>query len=602
MIKGAVLLMILILTIIISCNSRASGSIYVDDSNVEGPWDGTLEYPYKSIQEGINAASPGDTIYVLSGTYYENLVININLILKGEGKDTTIIDGGKNGHVIYAQATCTISGFTIRNAGGTGNDCVAMSYADGGKIYDCKILNSEESDGIQLDHCTNIEISNNEIIYNKAFGIGISVSENCTIKENVIKYNREGINIQSFSNNNEVYDNLIANNNLYGIRIRQSSDNRIYNNNFTNNYQNAYDQGSNQWDNGYRGNLWDDYSGIDSNGDGIGDTPYDIPGDSNQDRYPIVLSLDKKPLAYIDSISPNPAIKGETIYFSGHGEDDGTIVGWEWSSDLDGILSYSEDFSSSTLSLGTHTIKFRVKDNSGQWSDYALKTLKVGESNEKPVANIMPVANIITVNPTNITLGESVYFHGIGKDEDGIVVECKWRSSIDGFLSDKQTFNSSNLSVGNHTIYFKVKDDKGEWSEEDSIYLRVNPPPNKIPVANAGGVYSGFVNEEINLTALNSYDEDGTIVEYFWDFGDGSTGTGVNPKHFYSRPGNYTITLTVKDDSGAVATDIAYVSISQKLEKKENPTLIKMPFIIIFEILFIIFAILIFLLWIKRLR
>jgi PKD repeat protein len=156
--------------------------------------------------------------------------------------------------------------------------------------------------------------------------------------------------------------------------------------------------------------------------------------------------------------------------------------------------------------------------------------------------------------------------------------------------------------VGNHTIYFKVKDDKGEWSEEDSIYLRVNPPPNKIPVANAGGVYSGFVNEEINLTALNSYDEDGTIVEYFWDFGDGSTGTGVNPKHFYSRPGNYTITLTVKDDSGAVATDIAYVSISQKLEKKENPTLIKMPFIIIFEILFIIFAILIFLLWIKRLR
>ncbi len=79
------------------------------------------------------------------------------------------------------------------------------------------------------------------------------------------------------------------------------------------------------------------------------------------------------PTAYIDGIYPNPATQGEDVVeFTGHGLDiDGTIEGYEWRSDLDGLLSTEEDFSmdASDLTVGTHTISYKVQDNDGQWSE-----------------------------------------------------------------------------------------------------------------------------------------------------------------------------------------------------------------------------------------
>ncbi len=87
------------------------------------------------------------------------------------------------------------------------------------------------------------------------------------------------------------------------------------------------------------------------------------------------------PVAYIDSISPNPAIYGsDTVGFRGHGTDkDGTIEAYQWSSDLDGVLSVEKDFQrlASDLSLGTHTISFRVRDDDYQWSESATERLAI---------------------------------------------------------------------------------------------------------------------------------------------------------------------------------------------------------------------------------
>ena len=60
-----------------------------------------------------------------------------------------------------------------------------------------------------------------------------------------------------------------------------------------------------------------------------------------------------------------------------------------------------------------------------------------------------------------------------------------------------------------------------------------------------------YTDEVIWFNASSSYDPDGVIVEYLWDFGDGSNATGVVVGHSYVDDGNYTVTLTVADDDGA---------------------------------------------------
>ena len=73
---------------------------------------------YPTIQEAINNANNGDTIFVRVGTYYENLVVDKSITLTGENKETTIIDGGKKENVTKIIADhVTISGFTITNSG-----------------------------------------------------------------------------------------------------------------------------------------------------------------------------------------------------------------------------------------------------------------------------------------------------------------------------------------------------------------------------------------------------------------------------------------------------------------------------------------------------
>ena len=93
-------------------------TIYVDDDNTNGPWDGTLQYPFQHIQDGIDAAVIGDTVFVFNGTYYENVIIDKAVNLVGEDKDNTTIDGGGSGIVVTTSTDwVNINGFTIQNSG-----------------------------------------------------------------------------------------------------------------------------------------------------------------------------------------------------------------------------------------------------------------------------------------------------------------------------------------------------------------------------------------------------------------------------------------------------------------------------------------------------
>jgi len=112
-------LLILFITMVNGCKVRDKPSIiYVDDDNTNGPWDGTIEHPYRYIQQAISNASPGDTIIVGEGEYRENLYIDKTLNIVGREKISTIIDGGGVGDtIVVAAERVVIEGFTIKGGG-----------------------------------------------------------------------------------------------------------------------------------------------------------------------------------------------------------------------------------------------------------------------------------------------------------------------------------------------------------------------------------------------------------------------------------------------------------------------------------------------------
>jgi len=81
------------------------------------------------------------------------------------------------------------------------------------------------------------------------------------------------------------------------------------------------------------------------------------------------------------------------------------------------------------------------------------------------------------------------------------------------------------------------------------------------PEARAGQDVSGVTGAPIAFDGRNSRDDDGPIVAYSWDFGDGTTATGAQVAHAYAAPGSYTVTLTVTDAAGATASDILQASV-----------------------------------------
>ncbi|MFX1499886.1 MAG: NosD domain-containing protein [Promethearchaeota archaeon] len=193
---------------------------------------------------------------------------------------------------------------------------IYLNNAYDNEISQNSVINNSRY-GILLDYCIDNTINGNTVKENLYDGIQVYNSNNNTIMDNDINNNTWcGIWLNNFSKNNFLMGNTIKNNDLDGIRldidcdyntikgnficensefgINISSDcekNLIFYNYFFNNIlKNARDYGQNYWDNGTIGNYWDDYTGIDADYNGIGDTPYTVPGvGTNKDNYPLMI-------------------------------------------------------------------------------------------------------------------------------------------------------------------------------------------------------------------------------------------------------------------------------------------------------------------------
>jgi len=153
----------------------------------------------------------------------------------------------------------TVLGNTISNCGSLTMEIYA---SNNNKILENDVNNNVN--GIWVMECNNITISDNTLNNIGYNGIYSQFCQNITISRNIIK-----------------------NVNYRGINLENTGGSIIFINCFTNNIVNAFDVNiNNQWDNGIKGNYWDDYTGIDENGDGIGDSPY-VFGNI-QDNFPLM--------------------------------------------------------------------------------------------------------------------------------------------------------------------------------------------------------------------------------------------------------------------------------------------------------------------------
>ena len=164
-----------------------------------------------------------------------------------------------------------------------------------------------------------------------------------------------------------------------------------------------------------------------------------------------------------------------------------------------------------------------------------------------------PVAGF-AYSPTSPSTTDTLEFRDQSTDADGQVVAWAW-SFGDGSTSDVQNPQHSYSRSGSYTVTLVVKDDDGNASPAATQVIAVkNAPPTAVFKVSPS---DPRVAVSTLFDASGSYDVDGHIVSYAWDFdGDGVfdvVGASSDVKHTFTDAGDVTVTLKVTDDEGASA-------------------------------------------------
>lgn len=154
--------------------------------------------------------------------------------------------------------------------------------------------------------------------------------------------------------------------------------------------------------------------------------------------------------------------------------------------------------------------------------------------------NVAPTAGFAVTN-TDLT----AHFDASSSvDTDGTIASYAWDFG-DGTTGTGVTADHAYAAAGTYTVTLTVTDNRGGTGTLQHPATVV--APNVAPTAS----FTAAVNAlGVQFDAGASVDTDGTIASYAWDFGDGTTGTGVNPSHTYAAAGSFTVHLTVTDDKG----------------------------------------------------
>jgi len=246
------------------------------------------------------------------------------------------------------------------------------------------------------------------------------------------------------------------------------------------------------------------------------------------------------PRARIESMDPDPAVRGETVTLRGSAVDhEDTILCYEWTSDIDGVLGEGEEVSITGLSAGTHLVTFRVMDGHRVWSQPVVATLRVDGR---------PTAWIVADGTGIFNEGDIVHLEGGFADPEGDVRAYLWESDTDGEVGSAWNLTSAALSNGSHTISFRVMDGVGLWSDPATIIITVNGLPRcRILSTTAEWVEEGQVVELSG--SFEDHEDDLELIEWSSDR-DGVLGNGEALSTGGLSNGTHVIALRARDGHG----------------------------------------------------
>jgi len=348
-----------------------------------------------------------------------------------------VYNNSKDGISFYYSSDCN-----IENCNSYNNQLgIYLSSTPNSNIVNSNVCSNSE-DGVYLSSSSDCTIANCTISANSGYGIHFWASSNCNIT-NCATYNssKDGIYLHYSLENNITY--CSSYNNQYGLyAISISKNNLIHHNNFVNNVENAYDECSNVWDDGSEGNYWDDYTGVDEDGDGIGDTPYNISGGSNQDRYPLMSPLDKT-LPVITDVQASPDVQTTTepVNITCTVTDN-----WDLVDTAKVIIDGPEGF------------VLEAVMNEGYWYENVYTAIGV-------------YYYYIWANDTSKNIAVSDIYSFIIHDGD-LPISCvdpllPWTKAVP-FTVTATAFD--NIGVTNVTLYSRYSEDGTEWTEWTSYY------------------------------------------------------------------------------------------------------------------------------------
>ncbi|MCD6572152.1 MAG: PKD domain-containing protein [Thermoplasmata archaeon] len=265
------------------------------------------------------------------------------------------------------------------------------------------------------------------------------------------------------------------------------------------------------------------------------DTPY------YRCSHPLNITvLNRPPIANFTYTPSNP-ITRSTITFTDTSSDHDTSIGsWLWDFG-DGNTSTQHNPTHQYQVKGTYTVTLTVTDSYDGSTDNITKSITV--LNSPPIANF-------TYSPTNPTDLDTIQFTSTSSDFDGTITNYTWDFG-DGSVSYEENPQHKYADNGVYTVTLTLKDNENAINSTTKSITVLNIPPT----ANFSFQPSNPSTTSTVRFKDASVDSDGSIVSYYWDFGDGTNSTERNPKHRYYVSGKYEVTLTVTDDDNATDTE-----------------------------------------------